>query len=97
VTDADQFYYSRGLVAELLPWALDGLEPPAKGLTDMPRGGSDPAEGGNVLAMMIDVRRAVSRLGDEQWRSLLSAHYNGRDIPEYVLDGIVDLLGGPRP
>jgi hypothetical protein len=92
----DQFFYSRDLIAELLPWALDGLEPPARGLTEGRPSGSDPAEGGNVLVMMIDVRRAVAELPDAEWRALLNAHYAGRDYPASTVDELVDLLGGPR-
>jgi hypothetical protein len=58
----DQFYYSRRLVAELLPMALAGPEPPVRGPTDSPGSQGDPAEGGNTLVMILDVRRVMDRM-----------------------------------
>lgn len=93
---ADQFWYSRDLVEVLLPWAVDGPEPPAAG----PERGSrsqDPAEGGNMLAMIVDVRRALARLPAHHAHAMFGALQNDQAVPTVVLDWIVDLLGGPRP
>lgn len=91
----DQFHYSRAMVAELLPMALDGPEPPARGLTDEPRGTGDPAVGGNLQAMLLDVRRVIPYLSDDSWRLAVQSWVRNTDCPDFVLDEIVDLLGGP--
>lgn len=91
----DQFYYSRQLVAELIPMALAGPQPPARGLSDTPGTGGDPAEGGNMLAMILDVRRALDQATG--WRSAaIGCTKAGQDVPDHILDQIVDYLGGPR-
>lgn len=93
----DQFYYSRKLVAELLPMAVYGPEPPARGLTDAPGGKGDPAEGGNMLAMILDVRRALSMLGPGRRAAIEGGVTAGIEPDTLDLDLIVEMLGGPRP
>jgi hypothetical protein len=93
----DQFWYSRKLVAELLPLAVYGPEPPARGLTDSPGGKGDPAEGGNMLAMILDVRRALSLMGAGRRAAIEGGVTAGQDTDAVDLDLIVDLLGGPKP
>lgn len=93
----DQFYYSRGLVAELLPIALNGPELPASGLTDGPGAQGDPAEGGNVQVMILDVRRVVPLMTESARYAAVYAVVRGEDIPPYALDEIVEMLGGPKP
>ena len=89
----DQFHYSRGLVAELLPMALAGPEPPAAGPVE--GGGSgDPAVGGNMLVMILDVRR-VMPADDWTYKQALHSVVHGIDFPTDLLDTIVDRLGGP--
>jgi hypothetical protein len=90
----DQFYYSRELVRELLPMALDGPVPPAGGLSEGGRSVADPATGGNVLAMIVDVRRAL--VYDGAWGQALTCHLKGQDFPDWLLDEIIDRLGGPK-
>jgi hypothetical protein len=92
----DQFYYNRRLVAELVPMALAGPEPPATGLTDRPGGGGDAAEGGNMLAMILDVRSALMRMNAGNYYGLRRCALGGEELPAYALDEIVELLGGVR-
>lgn len=92
----DQFYYSRKLVAELLPLAVAGPEPPARGLTDTPGGKGDPAEGGSMLAMIVDVRRALSLMGAGRRAAIEGGVTAGQEPYAVDLDLIVELLGGPR-
>lgn len=91
----DQFHYTPGMVAELLLLALDGPEVPARGLTDEPRGVGDPAVGGNLQAMLLDVRRALTLIDTQSWRVAVTSWANNTECPAYVLDEIVDVLGGP--
>lgn len=60
---ADQMTYSPGVVLRLLPAALDpdGL-PDGGGMREGSRPKGNLAEGGDTLAMLIDVRRAVRSL-----------------------------------
>jgi hypothetical protein len=91
---SDQFFYTPSLVRELLPMALDGPEPPAAGPVDPGRRGGDPAEAGNLQAMLLDVRRVYDRLPLNDQLTALAAHLNGTHTPAYVIDAIVERLGG---
>lgn len=93
----DQFYYGRTLVQELIPLAVDGPMPPAKGPTDGPAPGGDPAEGGNTLAMILDVRRAMADLPFNDLARLYDCVLDNRLVPVEIVDRLVDYLGGVRP
>lgn len=57
----DVYYYSREQVARLVPLAVEDVTIP--GVPESTRRApSDPAEGGNVLALISDVRKAISGL-----------------------------------
>jgi hypothetical protein len=63
----DQYEYTRPEVARLLPLALDESLIPGLsggGLHDGPSHKADPALGGGLLASLIDVRVAYSKLSD---------------------------------
>lgn len=63
----DDYNYSRPEVARLLPMALDSAIVPGlsgDGLHDGPAARSDPAYGGGMLAGIIDVRVAYSKLSE---------------------------------
>lgn len=63
----DQYNYTRMEVARLLPMALNNDEIPglSKGdLHDGPSSKSDPAYGGGMLASLMDVRIAFTKLSD---------------------------------
>lgn len=91
----DRFFYTRELVRELLPMALDGPEPPAAGPAEAGRSAGDPATGGNVQAMILDVRRVLPAR-DWTRETALRCHVRGDPYPDDVLDTIVERLGGPR-
>jgi hypothetical protein len=59
----DQQQYSAGMIASLLPVALDpdGI-PDGGGVHEGPKPHGNLAEGGDVLAMLVDVRRAIESL-----------------------------------
>lgn len=67
----DEAYYESATLAQLLPFViasvLDGtvLEQAQEMIQDgMPRGSSSPAEGGNLLATLMDIKKAYLRLDD---------------------------------
>lgn len=64
----DDYNYSRPEVARLLPLALDSSTVPGlsgTGLHDGPSAKTDPAYGGGLLASLIDVRTAYSKLSPD--------------------------------
>lgn len=89
----DQFTYTTAMVQALLPLALDGPELPAAGRTESVRYHGDPAEGGNLLVMLIDVRSAVDRLPDRD--RIYAEHAAGTlaDSP-WLAHVIAELLNG---
>lgn len=67
----DLFFYSLGLLRELLPAVYDEDAWSRMGRTTLdglPRGKSDPAEGNNALAALCDVSQALNRLAAEPRR-----------------------------
>lgn len=92
----DQYTYRLPVVRELLGPALDGYVPQGP-----PGGGStpgDPAEGGNVLAMLCDIRRALTLLPGEHRGEILLAHagYVPNDTADHglALEALVAALNG---
>lgn len=72
----DEYNYSRPEVSRLLPLALDPESIPGLsggGLHDGPSAKSDPAYGGGMLASLIDVRTAFSKLSPEDQRYVRDA------------------------
>ena len=80
----DEAFYSPGLISTLLPLALDpdGLVSPPQ--QDEPRRSKgDPATGGSLAAMVMDVRRAFQRLNG--WHSTyVYARYVDNLLPEQI-------------
>lgn len=76
----DEFFYSVGLLEELLPFVHDqskwiGQQQNAN--VRVSNGGSDPAEGNNYLAMMVDTKRAYEKLEpDDQLLITMKYHEN---------------------
>lgn len=73
----DEAYYEQATLGQLLPFVIasviDGtvLEQAQEMVKDgQPRGASSPAEGGNLLAILIDIKKAYVRL-DQQFQQLL--------------------------
>lgn len=77
---ADQAAYSAARVFSLLPVALDpdGL-PDGGGMKEGPRPKGNLAEGGDVLAMLVDVRRAVTALDFDDQTFLVLCEDLGQD------------------
>lgn len=80
----DEAYYETTTLAQLLPFViasvLDGtvLEQAQEMIRDgQPKGTSSPAEGGNLLSMLIDIKKCFVELGAEDQRILtLRYHEN---------------------
>ncbi len=80
----DEAYYESATLAQLLPFViasvLDGtvLEQAQEMIQDgMPKGSSSPAEGGTLLATLIDIKKAYVALEQEDQRILtLRYHEN---------------------
>lgn len=79
---ADEAYYQTGMLGQLLPFVIasviDGtvLEQAQEMLRDgQPKGSSSPAEGGNLLAMLIDIKKCYEELEQEDQRVLVLRYY----------------------
>lgn len=88
----DEAFYEGALLDQLLPaiWNEDVIHDPPQLDGDKTRGGTDPAEGGNWIVAVADIRRAwnLANLDAEQ-RNLLSLRYNHK----LTVDVIASLLG----
>jgi len=78
----DEAYYESATVAQLLPFVIasvvDGtvLEQAQEMIRDgQPKGSSTPAEGGNLLAMLFDIKKCFIKL-DLDYRTLLIYRYH---------------------
>ena len=74
----DEAYYEHATLGQLLPFVsasvIDGtvLEQAQEMVKDgQPRGSSSPAEGGNLLAILIDIKKAYVKL-EPQYQQLLT-------------------------
>ena len=80
----DEAFYSPGLISTLLPIALDpdGLVSPPQE-TEPRRSKGDPATGGSLAAMVMDVRRAFGRLNG--WHAtFVYARYVDNLLPDQI-------------
>lgn len=78
----DDYSYSRPEVARILPLALDPSTIPGLsggGLHDGPSAKSDPAYGGGMLASIVDVRVAFSKLSESDQAFVQSVVDNDLD------------------
>ena len=78
----DEAYYENATLAQLLPFVIasiiDGtvLEQAQEMIRDgQPKGSSSPAEGGNLLATLIDIKKAYTKL-DEKDQTILVLRYH---------------------
>ena len=92
---SDEAYYQTGTLAQLLPFViasvLDGtvLEQAQEMIKDgQPKGSSSPAEGGNLLAMLIDIKNCYEELNEED-RKILMLRYH----ENLKLEAIGEILG----
>jgi len=91
---SDEAYYESATVGQLLPFViasvLDGtvLEQAQQMVQDgQPKGKSSPAEGGNLLAMLIDMKQAYLKLEVEDQTLLRLRHHDS-----FTLQQIAQLL-----
>ena len=78
----DEIYYERAMLGQLLPFVIasviDGavLEQAQEMVKDgQPRGSSSPSEGGNLLAILIDIKKAYVKI-DAQSQQILTWRYH---------------------
>ena len=78
----DEAYYESPTIGQLLPYVIasviDGtvLEQVQQMVQDgQPKGKSSPAEGGNLLAMLIDIKRAYLKLDVDDQKLLRLRHH----------------------
>jgi DNA-directed RNA polymerase specialized sigma24 family protein len=78
----DEAYYQTAMLGQLLPFVIasviDGtvLEQAQEMIRDgQPKGSSSPAEGGNLLAMLLDIKKGYEKLGDED-KNILMLRYH---------------------
>jgi len=74
---SDVFFYDAAVVEAILPAVLRGdvTETPKLNL-GMPGRPSAPAEGGNLMAMMAEIKSAFKKLGDEDRNIIYQKHAN---------------------
>lgn len=90
----DEAFYEAAVISQLLPHVItsviDGtvLEQAQQLIDDgQPRRPSAPAEGGNLLAMLIDIKKAYIKLDIEDKDILIQRHYNNltlQDMATYL-------------
>lgn len=91
----DEAFYQTAVLGQLLPFViasvLDGtvLEQAQEMIRDgQPKGSSSPAEGGNLLAMLLDIKRSYLKLNDEHKRILTLRYHEN-----LTLEQIGSILG----
>jgi DNA-directed RNA polymerase specialized sigma24 family protein len=86
---ADEAYYESATLAQLLPFVIasviDGtvLEQAQEMIKDgQPRGSSSPAEGGNLLATLMDIKGAYLKLNAEDQRLLVLRYHENLTLAQ---------------
>jgi DNA-directed RNA polymerase specialized sigma24 family protein len=85
----DEAYYERATLAQLLPFVIasiiDGtvLEQAQEMVKDgQPRGSSSPAEGGNLLAILLDIKKGYLKLDTEEQQLLVWRHHENLTLAQ---------------
>lgn len=85
----DEAYYETATLAQLLPFViasvLDGtvLEQAQEMLRDgQPKGSSSPAEGGNLLAALIDIKNCFTKLDDYDKQVLIYRYHESLTLAQ---------------
>jgi RNA polymerase sigma factor (sigma-70 family) len=91
---ADEAFYDTATLAQLLPFVIKSivldtaLEQSQVMINDgQPRKQSAPAEGGNLLASLVDIKKAFVRLPEEDKQILILRYYDNvtlQNIAEYL-------------
>ena len=86
---SDETYYETATLGQLLPFVIasvvDGtvLEQIQDMIKDgQPRGSSSPSEGGNLLAVLIDIKKAYLKLEQPDKDLLLLRHHEGLTLQQ---------------
>lgn len=94
----DEAYYQTAMLGQLLPFVIasviDGtvLEQAQEMIRDgQPKGSSSPAEGGNLLAMLLDIKKCYQKLEEEDKRVLMLRYHEN-----LTLERIGEVLGCHR-
>jgi RNA polymerase sigma factor (sigma-70 family) len=74
----DEFFYDQAMIAELMPAAIN-FETTAELIVEhvddgQPKRPSAPSEGGNLIAMIVDIRRIYDKLSTED-QQMLEQYY----------------------
>ena len=85
----DEAYYQTAMLGQLLPFVIasiiDGavLEQAQEMIRDgQPKGSSSPAEGGNLLAMLIDIKKCYEELEQEDKHILMLRYHENLKLEE---------------
>jgi DNA-directed RNA polymerase specialized sigma24 family protein len=85
----DEAYYESSTLGQLLPFiiasVIDGtvLEQAQEMLQDgLPRGSSSPAEGGNLLATLLDIKRCYLELDQKEQTLLVYRYYSNLTLTQ---------------
>ena len=85
----DEAYYQLGTLGQLLPFVIasviDGtvLEQAQEMIKDgQPKGSSSPAEGGNLLAMLLDIKKGYEKLEQEDQRILMLRYHENLTLAQ---------------
>ena len=85
----DEAFYQTAVLGQLLPFViasvLDGtvLEQAQEMIRDgQPKGSSSPAEGGNLLAMLLDIKRSYLKLNEENKRILVLRYHENLTLEQ---------------
>jgi RNA polymerase sigma factor (sigma-70 family) len=84
---SDEAYYDTLMLGQLLPFVISSivsgtvLEQAQEMIKDgLPRGSSSPAEGGNLLASLIDIKKAYLELDEKDQVALRMRHYENATL-----------------
>ena len=95
---ADEAFYQTAMLGQLLPFVIasviDGtvLEQAQEMIRDgQPKGSSSPAEGGNLLAMLLDIKKCYLKLDDDDKQILMLRYHEN-----LTLERIGEVLGCHR-
>lgn len=95
---ADEAFYQTAMLGQLLPFVIasviDGtvLEQAQEMIRDgQPKGSSSPAEGGNLLAMLLDIKKCYTKLEDDDKHILMLRYHEN-----LTLERIGEVLGCHR-
>lgn len=85
----DEAYYERATLAQLLPFVIasiiDGtvLEQAQEMVRDgQPKGSSSPAEGGNLLAILLDIKKGYMKLETEEQQLLVWRYHESLTLAQ---------------